>query len=352
MENYDNKLKLSKINDSNLSEEIESKINEDEEIDITEEKVLKYIEYLDENDKFFISFEDILKKGDEYVKYYKLDTFMEYKNKLRILLNNYSNKKKYKIQSLQNKITVQKIVKKGIVDKKIIHQLNKPKIYNIDTYLYNLKNNCNQIRLELKNEYNYLIEHKNLDITMKNNFIKKRTNFCNKLNKYYSFLYYFNKINNFKTDNKIINLTNIDYQINEKGNLNPRVGLVNINMNQDDLNVFYQNESNKLELYNKVKEMIQSNDKNYKNIIKEYLYYDKNNQKSLLKKINVKKNKNIINTLILPSNINISSEALNNSLSNNIFNNSLNNSPPNSNSLNNNSSNQNSLNFTNLLNKN
>ena len=30
--------------------------------------------------------------------------------------------------------------------------------------------------------------------------------------------------------------------------------------------------------------MIQSNDKNYKNIIKEYLYYDKNNQKSLLKK--------------------------------------------------------------------
>ena len=42
-------------------------------------------------------------------------------------------------------------------------------------------------------------------------------------------------------------------------------------MNQDDLNVFYQNESNKLELYNKVKEMIQSNDKNYKNIIKEYL---------------------------------------------------------------------------------
>ena len=339
MENNDNKLKLSKINNSNLSEEIESKINEDEEIDITEEKVLKYIEYLDENDKFFISFEDILQKGDEYVKYYKSETFMEYKNKLRILMNNYNNKKKYKIRSLKDKITVQS-VNKGIIDKKIIHQLSKPKIYNIDTYLCNLKNNCNQIRLELKNEYNYLIEHKNLDITMKNNFIKKRTNFCNKLNKYYSFLYYFNKINNFKTDNKIINLTNIDYQINEKGNLNPRIGVVNINMNQDDLNVFYQNESNKLELYNKVKEMIQSNDKNYKNIIKEYLYYDKNNQKSLLKKINLKKNKNIITTLILPSNIN--SDAFNNNLSNNSF----------KNSLNNNSTNHNSLNFSNLLDKN
>lgn len=341
MENNDNKLKLSKINDSKLSEEIESKINEDEEIDITEEKVLKYIEYLDENDKFFISFEDILQKGDKYVKYYKSETFMEYKNKLRILMNNYNNKKKYKIRSLKDKITVQS-VNKGVIDKKIIHQLSKPKIYNIDTYLYNLKNNCNQIRLELKNEYNYLIEHKNLDITMKNNFIKKRTNFCNKLNKYYSFLYYFNKINNFKTDNKIINLTKINYQINEKGNLNPRVGVVNINMNQDDLNVFYQNESNKLELYNKVKEMIQSNDKNYKNIIKEYLYYDKNNQKSLLKKINLKKNKNIITTLILPSNINISSDALNNNLSNNSF----------KNSLNNNSINHNSLNFSNLLDKN
>ena len=350
MENYDNTLKLSKINDSKLSEEIESKlseeieskINEDEEIDIVEEKVLQYIEYLDENDKFFISFGHILEKGDEYVKYYKSENFMEYKNKLRILMNNYNNKKKYKINSLKDKFTVQS-VNKGIINKKNIHQLNKPKIYNIDTYLYNLKNHCNQLRLELKNEYNYLTNHKNLDIVMKNKFIKKRTNFSNKLNKYYSLLYYYNKINNFKTDNKTINLTNIDYQVNEKGILNPRVKGVNINMNQDDLKIFYQNESNKLELYNKVKEMIQSNDKNYKNIIKEYLYYDKNNQKSLLKKINLKKNKNIITTLILPSNVNVDSGTLNNNLSNNLSNNSFNNLPQSSN-------NHNSLNFTNLLN--
>ena len=337
MEINENNLKLSKLKNTDLSEEIESKINEEEEIDIVEEKVLKYIEYLDDNDKFFISFENILKKGDEYVKYYKSDTYMEYKNKLRLLLNNYNNKKKYKIKSLKDKITVQS-VNKGNIDKKIIHQLNKPKIYNVDTYLQNLKNNCNQIRLELKNEYNYLLEHKNLDITMKNNFVKKRTNFCNKLNKYYSILYYFNKINNFKTDNKVINLTNIDYQINDKGILNPRVKVVNINMNQDDLNDLYQNESNKLELFNKVKEMIQNNDKNYKNIIKEYLLYDKTNQKSLLKKINLKKNKNIITNLILPLNVSLDENILNDNSLNNLSNNSL--------------SNNNSLNFTNLLNKN
>ena len=94
MDNNNNNVQLSKLKKSNLSEEIESKINEEEEIDIVEEKVLKYIEYLDDNDKFFISFEIISQKGDEYVKYYKSDAFMEYKNKLRILLNNYSNKKK------------------------------------------------------------------------------------------------------------------------------------------------------------------------------------------------------------------------------------------------------------------
>lgn len=292
---------MEKLKNNNINDLIDNEIDEETNDNIIEDKVIDYISYLDDNDKYFINFNTIYEMGEKLISNYKSDEYKEYKNKYKLLMSNYYNKKKYKINVSNNIVEVYNRNKDNIANKSI-DKLKKPIIYQVKPYLEKLKIRCSTNKIELETEYTHLMNNKKkLNEENRNNFIKKREKFGKNLNIYYSLLYYFNKINNIKMSNKNYNLSKIYYQVDNKGILQPRINNIELNLNYEELEIEFKHTSNKLELFNKIKEMIKNNDSKYKILLKEYLRYDKNNNNNFLKKIKNLKNKKVNDIFIFKS---------------------------------------------------
>tara|TARA_Y100000816_G_scaffold291984_1_gene285272 strand:- start:212 stop:1261 length:1050 start_codon:yes stop_codon:yes gene_type:complete len=292
---------MENLKNNNINDLIDNEIDEETSDNIIEDKVIEYITYLDDNDKYFINFNTIYEMGEKLISNYKSDEYKEYKNKYKLLMSNYYNKKKYKINVNNSFIEVYNR-NKDIISNKAIDKLKKPIIYQVRPYLEKLRIRCSTNKIELETEYTHLINNKNkLNEDIRNSFIKKREKFGKNLDIYYSLLYYFNKINNIKMSNKNYNLSKIYYQIDNKGILQPRINNININLNYEELEIEFKHISNKLELFNKIKEMIKNNDSKYKILLKEYLRYDKDNNNNFLKKIKNLKNKKVNDIFVFKS---------------------------------------------------
>ena len=292
---------MENLKNNNINDLIDNEIDEETNDNIIEDKVIEYITYLDDNDKYFINFNTIYEMGEKLISNYKSDEYKEYKNKYKLLMSNYYNKKKYKI-NVNNSVIEVYNRNKDIISNKVIDKLKKPIIYQVNPYLEKLRIRCSTNKIELETEYTHLINNKNkLNEDIRNSFIKKREKFGKNLDIYYSLLYYFNKINNIKMSNKNYNLSKIYYQIDNKGILQPRINNININLNYEELEIEFKHTSNKLELFNKIKEMIKNNDSKYKILLKEYLRYDKDNNNNFLKKIKNLKNKKVNDIFVFKS---------------------------------------------------
>lgn len=284
---------MEKLKNNNINDLIDNEINQEDNEDIIEDKVIEYINLLDDNDKYFINFNTIYEMGENLINNYKSEEYREFKNKYKLLMSNYYNKKKFKINVSNTSIEVYTINKDNISSKPI-NKLKKPIIYHVKQYLEKIRVRCSTNKIELETEYTHLMNNKNkLNEENRNNFIKKREKYGKNLDIYYSLLYYFNKINNIKMSNRNYNLSKIYYQIDNKGILQPRISNVLLNINYEELENEFKHTSNKLELFNKIKEMIKNKDPKYKILLKEYLKYDKDNQNNFLKKIKNLKNKKI-----------------------------------------------------------
>lgn len=292
---------MENLKKNNINDLIDNEINNEENEDIIENKVIDYINYLDDNDKYFINFNTIYEMGENLISNYKSEEYKEYKNKYKLLMSNYYNKNKYKINVSNSVIEVFNKAK-DIISNKPINKLKKPIIYHVKPYLEKLRIRCSTNKIELEREYSHLMNNKNkLNEENRNNFIKKREKYGKNLDIYYSLLYYFNKINSIKMSNKNYNLSKICYQINNKGILEPRINNVELNLNYEELEIEFKHTSNKLELFNKIKEMIKNNDSKYKILLKEYLRYDKDNNNNFLKKIKNLKNKKVNDIFVFKS---------------------------------------------------
>ena len=292
---------MENLKNNNINDLIDNEIDEENNNNIIEDKVIEYITYLDNNDKYFINFNTIYEMGENLISNYKSDEYKEYKNKFKLLMSNYYNKKKYKI-NISNSVIEVYNRNKDIISSKAIDKLKKPIIYPVKPYLEKLRIRCSTNKIELETEYTHLINNKNkLNENIRNNFIKKREKYGKNLDIYYSLLYYFNKLNNIKMSNKNYNLSKIYYQIDKKGILQPRINNIELNLNYEELEIEFKHSSNKLELFNKIKEMIKNNDSKYKILLKEYLRYDKDNNNNFLKKIKNLKNKKVNDIFVFKS---------------------------------------------------
>jgi hypothetical protein len=153
--------------------------------------------------------------------------------------------------------------------------------------------------------YNQCINKPYVALDVKNKFIKQRDAMITKLNDFYSIQYFYNKVNGIIQTEKIISLyTKDDYYSENKQELVPRLISKDISIAAEDLQLLYDNGATKLELYNKIQEMILTGPdkkKELTELIKLYINFDEEQQRELLYRIEKKKNHKLIDYMVIPA---------------------------------------------------
>lgn len=250
------------------------------------------IEYLLESDKDLINVVKVNALVERYIKNYNSDELKTYKQSFKMLYQKYSNKR-YIIHNIGNVITVMKNDKK----KDIVMELKKPIYFYYEEYLDDMKRDISNKRAELQYEYQLLVNKIKLDIEEKKMFEKKRKQFIELLESYYSYTLYHNKINNISHNKKITLILN--EILNESKKLNGNL----YSIDESLIELINKQNSEKLNEYNNLIAKLQAsknlNDKQLLENIKQYI--NKQNLDNIfndIKKI-AKQQDNYINYIIL-----------------------------------------------------
>lgn len=268
--------------------------------------VNQYIKFLDPADKYYLKYQHVYDNGEKYIKYLKSPEYVQYKKERKALESKYSSNKRYTVEVTKKKVIVYKKDSEGNTDKTVkLDELERPTYINLVDIFDKTHKNITQTRLKLKAMYNQFINKPYIALDVKNKFIKQRDAMIVKLNDFYSIQYYYNKINGIVQTEKIVALPKMTHYYSEnKQELVPRLLSKEISIAHNDLQLLYDNGATKLELYNKIQELILTTPDKKKEInelIKLYINFDEEHQRELLHKIEKKKNHQVINYMVIPA---------------------------------------------------
>lgn len=278
-----------------------------------ENTVTRYVKFLDPADKYYIKYQHVYDNGEKYIAYLKSPEYVKYKKELKALESKYSSNKRYTVEVTKKKVIVYKKDSEGNTDKSAkLDELERPTYINLNEIFDKTHRNISQTRLKLKAQYNQFITKPYIALDVKNKFIKQRDAMINKLNDFYSIQYFYNKVNGIIQTEKIVALpTMINYYSENKQGLVPRLLSKDISIAAEDLQSLYDNGATKLEMYNKIQEMILTTPdkkKELNDIIKMYINFDEEHQRELLYKIEKKKNHQLINYMVIPAGLEMPSD--------------------------------------------
>lgn len=295
----------------NVSGNMIDNLIDNEEIDEYEASVMDYIVLLHPDDKLYLNFKNIYNDGNQYISNYRSDTYSVYVKERNLLLDTYSIKKNnYYIESDNDNIKVFKLTDIKNKDKmyqasnlKLVKSLKKPKILvHLDDEMRKMKNSIIHSRSKLQIKYKLLVNDRHLSIPIKKLFIKERDEFSKKLNLFYTYLYYYNKMNGILSSNQDYILNKIIHYFPENVSTPiPRLSNKTVNINPDIITKLNDIDSTYLDNYYNVIQSLGNNSisaKDQKTAIKEYLL-NKDNNKDLMHTIDKKKTKTTINMIIL-----------------------------------------------------
>jgi hypothetical protein len=274
---------------------------------------LKHVSFLQEEDKELININSIISKLDKYYNYFNNESFKEKQQKNKMMILKYSNHKNYSQRINKNNIDIYKINNKTKEESKLL-SIEIPNMVRLDEVIPNLEDTIFNMRNLLNSQYTYLLTNTNIPEKeynkFKNAFIKERDGFMKVLNLFYFLQSYYNMINKIDlTKNEIFLATMYEAEIgnHESINLVKRIRNKKIMLSNNDKQVIYDIESNKLNLYNKIIQNLNNpNKKELKKMMEQYINY--NNQeiiKKVDKKINKLQNRQRIRTLYLMEGENI-----------------------------------------------
>jgi hypothetical protein len=271
--------------------------------------VYRYIKLLDPADKYYLKYQQVYDNGEKYIAYLKSPEYVQYKKDRKSLESKYSNNKKYTVEVMKKKVYVYKKDAEGKTDRTAkVDELARPTYINLIDIFDKSHKNITQTRLKLKNLYNQLMNRPFVKVETKNKFIKQRDSMISKLNDFYSIQYFYNKVNGIVQTEKHVGLPKISYYYSEnKQEIVPRLVSKEISVPNDDLQLLYDNGAKKLELYNKIQELIIANTdkKEVQALIKQYINFDEEQQRELLYKIEKKKNHQLITYMVIPAGIEV-----------------------------------------------
>ena len=268
--------------------------------------VNRYIKFLDPADKYYLKYQHVYDNGEKYIKYLKSPEYVQYKKELKALESKYSSNKRYTVEVTKKKVIVYKKDSEGNTDKTVkLDELERPTYINLVDIFDKTHKNITQTRLKLKAMYNQFINKPYIALDVKNKFIKQRDAMIVKLNDFYSIQYFYNKVNGIVQTEKIVALPKLSHYYSEnKQELVPRLLSKDISVALEDLQLLYDNGAAKLELYNKIQELILTapdKKKEINELIKLYINFDEEHQRELLHKIEKKKNHQVINYMVIPA---------------------------------------------------
>lgn len=298
---------------ASIMREIDSNIQQMEVSDAEqlEMAVNRYIKLLDPADKYYIKYQQVYDNGEKYIQYLKSSEYVQYKKDRQALESKYSSNKRYTVEVTKKKVIVYKKDNEGntAATSAKLDELTRPTYIDLTEIFDKSHKNLTQTRLKLKAQYNQFINKPFIPLDTKNKFIKQRDAMIAKLNDFYSIQYYYNKINGIVQTEKIVSLPKQhQYYSENKQELVPRLISKDVSIPSEDLQLLYSNGATKLELYNKIQEMlIMSPDKKKEinDLIKEYINFDEEHQRDLLHTIEKKKNHQLITYLVVPAGLEI-----------------------------------------------
>lgn len=308
--------------EQNGGKSIDTAMNND--VLLKEDLIMKYLELIVAEDRHLLNLPYIHETGEEYIRNWRETVFPEYKTQLRNLVSKYSNRRKYQIRAVKNKVIAvltttnredgmddkdRKDSKSGrakITEDKAIASIDKPVFMNLEHVMRQGHNALQSRRSAIRMQYDHLLSKQYLDEKDKSRFMKQRDAFIETLNAYYAVQYYANKINHHITYNKDVPVPIvIDYQQQGVKNPVPRVGSVDINVNTELIEKMYEQEGAKLDMYNYILELQASNSskKELDTAVREYLQYDETNDimKDINKQVQKLKNRQEVNWLVVSS---------------------------------------------------
>ena len=271
-----------------------------------ENTVNRYVKLLDPADKYYIKYQHVYDNGEKYIAYLKSAEYVQYKKDRKTLESKYSSNKRYTVEVTKRKVIVYKKDSEGNTDKSAkLDELERPTFINLNEIFEKTHRNISQTRLKLKAQYNQFVARPYIESDVKNKFIKQREAMINKLNDFYSIQYFYNKVNGIIQTEKIVALPKmIQYYSENKQEVVHRLLSKDISIAAEDLQLLYNNGAAKLELYNKIQELLVSapdKKKEINELIKMYINFDEEHQRELLYKIEKKKNHQIINYMVIPA---------------------------------------------------
>jgi len=278
-----------------------------------EQRVLKFINLHNKNDRYFLNWNNIFTLGELYYSNYFGEDYKIYQNKLKLITSKYSNPKKFifsfdskNIQVFQNTGTINT---NSETQNKLIDSINKPNFFDVESEIQNGYKKISQQRVHLEHTYKFLSQQPYIEPSEKKKFVKLRNNFIKSINAYYTYMYYFNRINNYNMSEKQITLPNIIMTYSELTNqMLPRIDKANIRLSNEIINQKYNNDVAKLELYLNVKQKIQEKQNHPKDkkisdelqkLMKEYLEFDKLYQTKLMNHIESRIKKKTISDMVI-----------------------------------------------------
>lgn len=326
---------------TNIIHELGNDIDKAMETDVLlkEDLVLRYLELVIPEDKYLINLPYIHETGEKYIENWISGIYVDFVKSFQALVSKYASRKKYFVRSSKTAITVFKsetsasasasasATTKDNTDKhKVIEKIDKPIFMELKTVMHKGKEALQTQRAATKMQYEHLLTKPYLDEKDKNKFNKQREQFISTLNAFYAVQYYSNKINNqISTNVNVAIPIVVDDQKHLKHKPMPRINSVYINVGPTFIDNLFQQEGDKLELYNRIIEMqatmgltqnlnldldTQTHDKTHdtdmaelQSLIKSYILYDTQNDimKDLNKELKKLKEYKPIHWLVVPN---------------------------------------------------
>ena len=222
------------------------------------------IDYIEPDDDKLIDIDKVNNQVDKYIDNYNSPELLKYKKTMEQIYQKYSNKK-YKITITKPKVSRYNIkdvsgvssvsdvsnyasrivVSKVDKDNTVLVDIAKPLYiyYNEDGNLQKLKRNISNSRTELLYRYEVLISKLEVSQDDKKEFEKKRKEFIEQLEEYYTYSLYHKKIN------KIMNMNKMPLIIQERIELyNEKTDSYDITLNGNLYNV----DKNVVDMVNKI----------------------------------------------------------------------------------------------------
>lgn len=305
-DNTDNNLSISLNKDvsKNNLQSIEQSNTTIPEIQVAQDSINKfktYISLINPDHHYFINYNDCYDKVTDILLAKDNNNIQEIKNNIKLGLYKYKQSKNYTFITNTTSIEVLDLKKNKIVD-----TINIPICINLKLLHDKSLKNLNNIYSKTKLAYDLLIINENNTENKLEEFKKLRNNCEKKINEYYIIQYLLNFLLKYNPNNEHFT-THIITQVYStlKENTKTLLVLGNSNLNQNIINNIIELESELLDNYNKIKQLLSngniSEDKNLKNNIKEYID-KKKNLENKIKKLNDIKTKERSTTIYLTEN--------------------------------------------------